>query len=141
MAFTARSTKKSGPLKSAAGVEKDFVVRIGECRVDVGREFFNARALRESGELVVTPPRQDRIRHQGKVVTDFDAALIADGADAADQVLIGAHASSDAVHDDADVFHASRASWRAERASVNAAKQSVIGFGKGEGRVCPQLPR
>ena len=32
----------------------------------------------------------------------FDAALVDDGLDRADQVLVGAHASGDAVHDNTD---------------------------------------
>jgi hypothetical protein len=32
---------------------------------------------------------------------DADAALLDDGVDGADEVLVGAHASGDAVHDDA----------------------------------------
>ena len=45
--------------------------------------------------------------HQHEVVADLDAALLDDRHDRALEVLIGPHASSDAVHDDADLtnFH------------------------------------
>ena len=36
---------------------------------------------------------------------ELDAALVDDGLDRADQVLVGAHASGDAVHDNSDCFH------------------------------------
>ena len=47
---------------------------------------------------------EDRIRHD-KFVADFDAALVHDSFDRADQMLVSAHASGDAVHDNSDGFH------------------------------------
>jgi hypothetical protein len=62
------------------------------------------RCARPVLQLVVVAPGQNGIRHQPQVVADLEAALIADGLDRADEVLVGAHASGDAVHDDADSF-------------------------------------
>ena len=58
-------------------------------------------------ELVFITTGEDRIRHQHQVVRDFDAALLDDRHDRAIEVLVGAHAASDAVHDDANAasFH------------------------------------
>jgi hypothetical protein len=48
-------------------------------------------------------PDQDRVGHDGLAVGDLDAALLDDGHDRAHEVLVGAHASGDAVHDDPDL--------------------------------------
>jgi hypothetical protein len=67
-------------------------------------EACHAGALGQCLQLVVVAPGQNGIRHQPQIVADFEAALIADRFDRTDEVLVGAHASGDAVHDDADAF-------------------------------------
>ena len=47
-------------------------------------------------------PDEDGVGHDDLVVAELDAALLADGDDGAHQVLVGAHAPGDAVHDDAE---------------------------------------
>ncbi len=57
------------------------------------------------GELlqpVGVAPDQDRIGHHPVAILQRHAALVADRADRADQVLVHAHAPGDAVHDDAE---------------------------------------
>jgi hypothetical protein len=50
---------------------------------------------------------EHRVGHDDLGVGELHAALIDDGLDRADEVLVGAHASRDAVHDDANAmgFH------------------------------------
>ena len=58
--------------------------------------------LGELLQAVGAAPDQDRIRHHPVAVLERHTALVADGADRADQVLVHAHAPGDAVHDDAE---------------------------------------
>ena len=51
-------------------------------------------------KLVLIPADQNWVRHQNGSIVEGKAALIADGENRPDQVLIEAHASGDAVHDD-----------------------------------------
>ena len=57
---------------------------------------------------------QDRIGHDPITVGQCHPALIPDRDDGADEVLVGAHASRDAVHDDADPvgFHEEESGWK-----------------------------
>src|SRR5690606_23204537 len=56
----------------------------------------------ERGELGRATTDQDRVGHDDLGVVQFHAPLIDDRLDRTQQVLVGAHASRDAVHDDAD---------------------------------------
>ena len=47
---------------------------------------------------------ENGVGHQEQIVAHTQPALIADRLDRTDQVLVGAHASRDAVHDDSDAF-------------------------------------
>ncbi len=89
------------------GVEVDGVGGVGEGAFEVGRPAQAAGAFGEGGELVGVAPDEDgvgedrvlRPRHR-------HAALRADRHDRAHQVLVGAHAPGDAVHENADaVLH------------------------------------
>ena len=85
------------------GVEVDRVVRVGQGRVEIGGPAGDAGLGGELLELGRVAADQDRVGHDDFVVADLDAALLDDGHDRAHEVLVGAHASGDAVHDDADL--------------------------------------
>ena len=89
------------------GVEVDRVAAVGQGGVQIGRVLLDAVLLGQGPELVDIAADKDRFRHDDLVRPQFDPALFADRQDGADQVLVGAHASRDAVHDDADTvrFH------------------------------------
>src|SRR4026208_1326495 len=60
--------------------------------------------LGEFLQPVGAAPDQDRIGHHPVAVLQRHAALVADRTDRADQVLVHAHTSGDAVHDDAETL-------------------------------------
>ena len=59
---------------------------------------------RQLGHFLRIAADEDRVRHQAGAVLQRHAALPADLEDRADEVLIHAHASRHAVHDDADAL-------------------------------------
>jgi len=108
--------QEAGTLQRAAGVEEDLVVAVlaVEGALHVGGELVRLAAVDRRAvsvgqgfELVGVAAGEDRVGHQRQVGADLDAALGSDRGDRADQVLVGAHAAGDAVHDDADsaLFH------------------------------------
>ena len=70
--------------------------------VEIGGPARDAVRLGELLQPVGAAPDQDRVGHHPVAVLERHAALITDGADRTDQVLVHAHASGDAVHDDAE---------------------------------------
>ena len=95
--------EKLNAVRGARGVEENLVVRICQCGIKVGGVTFDSVFFSQGFDFFCIAPSEDGIGHDGDVAT-LDAALLADGEDGADEVLIGAHASGDAVHDDADFF-------------------------------------
>ena len=96
-----------GAAAGRLGIEIDRVFGIRELGVEVGcpaHAFVHGGELRELGFAAAD---EDGFRPDDFRVVDFDAALLPDREDRADVVLVGAHASGDAVHDDADFmfFH------------------------------------
>ena len=87
----------------AGGVEEDFVVVVSEGGIEVVAVALDAVLLGEGFDFFEVTPGEDGVGHDGLAVVG-DSALFADGEDGADKVLIGAHASGDAVHDDTDFF-------------------------------------
>ena len=85
-----------------AGVEEDGVVLVRQRRVEVGAPALDAVRLGQRLDLLGVAADQDRVGHHPVAVGEGDAALIADRDDGADQVLVHAHASGDAVHDDSE---------------------------------------
>ena len=78
------------------------VLLVLERLVEVGGPARDAVRLGELLQPVGVAPDQDRIGHHPVAVLQRHAALVADRADRADQVLVHAHAPGDAVHDDAE---------------------------------------
>jgi len=74
-----------------------------EMAVDVGRVLVHAIASGKGPELSLVASHQDRVGYDGLVGAKLHAALPADGQDGTLQVLVRAHATRHAVHDDADV--------------------------------------
>ena len=95
--------EKLNAVRGARGVEEDLVVRIGEGCVEVGGVALNPVFLGQRFDLFGIASSQDRVGHDGDIAA-LNSALFADGENGADEVLIGAHASGDAVHDDSDFF-------------------------------------
>ena len=89
------------------GVEVDFVGWVLHHRIEVGGVFFDGGLVDQGFELGLIAAHQNGVGHDDFFGADFDAALFDDGVDGTQQVLVGAHASGDAVHDDADAmcFH------------------------------------
>src|SRR3546814_10480998 len=58
-----------------------------------------------SADVCSSDLNQDRIGHHALAVLQHDAAVVADGDDRPDQMLVHAHAAGDAVHDDAETLH------------------------------------
>ena len=81
------------------GVEEQGVVRVGERRIQIGRPAFDAVRFGERRELRFVAADQDRVGDHPVAVAQAHAALGADGADRAHQMLVRPHAPGDAVHD------------------------------------------
>jgi hypothetical protein len=56
--------------------------------------------FRKPLDLLTIPPDEDRVRHQPVAVLEDHPALVSDGKDRADEVLIVAHAPGHPVHDE-----------------------------------------
>ena len=89
------------------GVEIDAVLRVREHFIELGTPLGHAGASAEIAQFAIAAADEDRVGHDHFIRADPDAALFDDRVDGTDQVLVGAHASGDAVHDDADAvcFH------------------------------------
>ena len=98
------------PLARERRVEIDLVGGVRQLGVEVGRDARHARAGGQRPEFLLAAADQHRVGHDHLGVRELHAALIDDRLDRADQVLVGAHASRDAVHDDAEPvdFHDER---------------------------------
>ena len=95
-----RHGEKAGPHLGRAGVEEQRVVGICERRSEVARGPGKPVARGDLGEFFSVASDQDRIGHHPVAVGQGDAALLADRQDRADQMLVVAHPSGDAVHDE-----------------------------------------
>ena len=89
------------------GIEVNRIGRIIHHAVKISGIFLNTADLDEIFQLCLIAADKNGIGHDDFFGTDLDAALFDDRVDGAEQVLVGAHASGDAVHDDADCvcFH------------------------------------
>ncbi len=96
-----RFAKKFGAQVRTGRIEKQCVVRIGYRAIEVGGPSDDIVFLRQCLHFAGVAPNEDRVGHDGVAVVQLDATLFHDGEDGSDQVLVGAHASRDAVHDDA----------------------------------------
>jgi hypothetical protein len=88
------------PFWGDLGIEVDLVLGAGEAGFQVGGPVFETVRIRQGAQPVSASADQDRLGPDDLAVTDRDAALLADCQDRAQQMLVGAHAPSDAVHDD-----------------------------------------
>ncbi len=116
------------------GVEVDRVAAVGQGAVQIRRVLLDPVLLGQGTELVDVAAHQDRFRHDDLVRAQFNPALFADRQDGAKQVLVGPHASRDAVHDDADGvrFHWFASAWPlglvlAKPYSRDDAEQAALG--------------
>ncbi len=93
---------EAGPHLGGAGIEEQRVVLVGERRVQIRGLAGDAVLLADFGELFGVAAHDDRVRDHLVAIGKRDAALVAHGADGADEVLVVSHAAGDAVHDDAE---------------------------------------
>ena len=99
-----RLVQQLRPQLCRGGIEEQCIVLARERRIEIGGPARDTVRLRQLLELGLVAADQDRIGHHPVAVPQRDAALRADCHDRADQVLIHAHASGDAVHDDAETM-------------------------------------
>ena len=94
-------------LAGESGIKVNLVRGILKSGIEVGGNAGYAVGGSQGAELFLATTDEDGIGHNDFAWFDLDAALFTDGDDGADEVLIGAHAASDAVHDNADFmfFH------------------------------------
>ena len=93
------------PLLGQRGVEVDGIAAVGQRAIQIGRVVLDPVLLGQGAELVEIAAHQDRFRHDDLVRSQLYPALFPDRQDGANQVLVGPHASRNAVHDDADGVH------------------------------------
>ena len=92
----------SGRICVVPASKKTVSSLFGERGVEVGAPAGDAVGLRERLDLLGVAADQDRVGHHPVAVGERDAALRADGADRADQVLVHPHPAGDAVHDETE---------------------------------------
>src|ERR1035437_10301846 len=130
-------------------VEVDPIVWAGEDAIQIGGPGDTAAVGADGFELGGVAPYQNRLGHDAFAGTELDAALLHDGVDGAAQVLIQAHASGDAVHDDAygvDGFFA-HGSWVtlavsrwAFRCTAGGLRRAARGHRRRRGAACRRVP-
>src|SRR5207247_4698999 len=102
-------------------VEVDRVRWIREAGVQVGRHALDAVRVGDCPELGLVPTDEDRDGKQPLTARQRYAALLSDGDDRADEMLVQSPAASDAVHDDPDASrghpHLPRGARRAQHAA------------------------
>ena len=88
-------------------VEINGVIGIGEDLVEVGAPLGRACAGTEFTQLAFASANEDGVGHDDFIRSDAEATLLDDRINRADEVLVCAHASGDAVHDDSNAvcFH------------------------------------
>ena len=91
-------------MESGTCIEKDLIIGIGQGLVQVRGPAFDPGPVGQSTELVLVSSGKDRIDRDDLVGRDLYAPLVTDGANGTDQVLIGSHASGDAIHDNAKLM-------------------------------------
>src|SRR2546430_478327 len=74
--------------------------RVREARIEIGRDARDTVRAGDVRELRLVPTHQDRVRDHPPAVGQRHPALLPDGEDGPNQVLIQAHASRHAAHDD-----------------------------------------
>src|SRR5690606_1483846 len=82
------------------GIKEHRVIGIGEGSIEVGRPARNRVLFREALNLLAVAADDDRVNDETIAVGQHDTALFADGQDRPHQVLVVAHASGDAMHDE-----------------------------------------
>ncbi|CAH1690697.1 hypothetical protein CHELA40_50002 [Chelatococcus asaccharovorans] len=100
-----RAGQQAGAHDGGAGIKEDGVLGIGECAVDIRRGAGNAVLPGDLGDFLAIASHQDRVGHDPVAVRQCNAALIANGADRAHEMLVVAHAAGDAVHDEAETLY------------------------------------
>ena len=84
-------------------VEVDRISIVVHNAIEIGSPLFNVVHFgHHARSLFSLRPHQNRIGDDRFVGAQLDAALVTDGQDGTDQVLVRAHATRDAVHDDSD---------------------------------------
>ncbi len=83
-------------------IEIDGERRVLQELVEIRREWNSPVCFRERLEFGLVPAHEHRLRQDGFARPQLHAALLPDGENGADEVLVRAHASRDAVHDNAD---------------------------------------
>src|SRR5438105_8822086 len=91
------------PQLGGGGVEKDSIIAL-ERRAEVGAPALEAVLFCKRFKLPSIAADEQRVGHEARAVLERHAALLADGEDGADEVLVHAHAAADPVHDDADAL-------------------------------------
>ena len=89
----------------------DAVAVIGENTIEVGGPVLDASLGGQSFEFLRVAPNQYGIGHD-RVITNFDATLITNFGDRSFEMLIGAHAPGNAVHDNTDSIRSTHNSPR-----------------------------
>ena len=96
-----RAQRALEPPAGGRHVEIDVDRRVGEGRCRIGRPRETAMGRRERRQLVRIAAEQHRLGDEAVAVAQRQPAFLADRQHGADQVLVGAEASGDAVHRDA----------------------------------------
>ena len=97
-----RLADEAGAHAGQRAIEVDGVGRVAQAGRQIGAPARQAVALGDGADLVLGAADQHGVGPETVAIGKRDAALLADGEDGADEVLVLSHAPRDAVHDNAD---------------------------------------
>jgi hypothetical protein len=116
LALFHRTRQQTGAQLRRRGVEK-YLVIAGERCVDVGGPPLDAIGLRKVGQFFFVTADQQGIGHNAIAIGQRHPALLPDGDDRTDQMLVHPHPPGHPVHDDAEplirhrTLHSSKRNW------------------------------
>jgi hypothetical protein len=87
-------------MKGGTGVKKDLIIRIRKGLFDIGGPSAHSGALSQGLKFIFIPAGKNGVNRDYFIGGNLNTSLLPDGANRANQMLIGSHASSDAVHND-----------------------------------------
>ncbi len=96
-----RAGQQIGPHLRRPGIEKYSVVGSLQSGIEIGRGARDAMRRGECRHFFGVAADKNRVGHDAIAIGERDAALIANGHDRADEMLVQPHAPGDAVHNDA----------------------------------------
>jgi hypothetical protein len=102
LASSNRLPDEPGTQLRGGSIEKDFVLAIHQTGIKISADPFNAMRLGKCIKLRAIASHNNRVGHQPIAIGQRQPTFRADRRNGSNEVLVHAHTSRDAVHDDAN---------------------------------------